>query len=484
MDDLKSKTISGLIWRFGERITAQVISFIVSVVLARILLPEEYGIIAIVTIFINIANVFVTSGLGTSLIQKKDSDNLDFSSMFWASIFLSFFLYLIIFMVSPLIAKIYNNDLLIIVLRIMAIKLPIAAFSSIQQAYVSKKMMYKKFFLSTLFGTFVSAIVGIYMAFSGFGVWALVTQYLVNSIVDTVVLFFTIKWRPSFKFSYKRFIELFKFGWKIMAASLIGTIFDQLRGLVIGIKYSTKDLAFNNKGEQIPNLISINLNTTLDSVLFSSISKIQDDRVKVKQTLKTMLKISAFCFSPILFGLAATSNSLITILLTEKWLPCVPFLQIVCIQQLMGLINTVNMQAIKAIGKSDIILKLEFIKKPLYLIILLITMQFGPLAICIGNAVYGIVALFINCKYNKELFNYGLLEELKDIFYYFILSILMYVFVSIVGLIKINIFLVFIIQVIVGVLFYLGISLIFKVEIIDYIKNFLLKRKCGNEIIK
>lgn len=209
---LKNKTISGLFWRFGERITAQIISFVVSVVLARILLPEQYGIVAIVTIFINLANVFVTSGLGTSLVQKKDADELDFSTMFWASIALSLVLYAIIFIISPIVAKIYNNELLTIVLRVMGLKIPIAAINSIQQAYVQRKMIFKKFFFSTIIGTIISAFVGIGMALKGCGVWALVGQYLTNSVIDTCVLWITVKWKPHFMFSRQRFKTLFSYG--------------------------------------------------------------------------------------------------------------------------------------------------------------------------------------------------------------------------------------------------------------------------------
>ena len=420
IQSLKSKTISGLIWRFGERITAQIISFIVSIVLARLLLPEQYGIVAIVTIFINLANVFVTSGLGTSLVQKKDADELDFSTMFWASIILSLILYAIIFNLSPIIAKLYNNELLTMVLRIMGLKLPIAAINSIQQAYVQRKMIFKKFFFSTIIGTIISAFVGIEMALKGCGVWALVGQYLTNSAIDTCVLWITVKWKPSFSFSMKRFKTLFSYGWKIMASSFIGTMFDELRGLIIGARYSSEDLAYNNRGEQIPALLSSNINSTMESVLFSSISKVQDDKIRVKNVVRRLMKISSFIIMPLLFGISAVADSIIKILLTDKWSECIPYLRIVCISQCFGILNTVNLQAIKAIGKSDTTLKLEFVKKPIYLLIILTMLNISPLAICIGNAIYSIIALLINSKPNKKYLDYGLKEQISDIFIYFI----------------------------------------------------------------
>ena len=256
---LKQKTISGVFWRFGERITAQLITFVVSIVLARMIAPEQYGIIALTTIFINILNVFVTSGLGTSLVQKKTSDTKDFSTMFYASITLAFILYIILFFTAPIIAKIYDSEILIPLLRVMGLRIPIAAVNSIQQAYVQKKMIYRKFFISTLFGTIVSAVVGIYMAVRGYGAWALVGQYLTNSTIDTIVLFIVIDWKPTLYFSFERFKKLFDFGWKIMISSFIGSLFHQLKGMIIGKKYNAASLAYYNKADQIPSLVKNNV---------------------------------------------------------------------------------------------------------------------------------------------------------------------------------------------------------------------------------
>lgn len=461
---LKQKTISGLFWRFGERITAQLISFVVSIVLARILLPEQYGTIACVTIFITIANVFVTSGLGTSLVQKKDPDELDFSTMFWVSLFLSILLYLVLFFAAPFISEAYHDELLIPVIRVMSLKLPIAAFSTIQQAYVTNKMIFKKFFFSTILGTLVSAIVGITMALNGFGVWALVAQYLTNSCIDTIVLFVTVNWRPKIIFSKTRFKKLFGFGWKIMASSFLGTLFDQLRGLIIGLRYTSADLAYNNKGEQLPTIIGNNLNITLDSVLFSSISKVQNSQAAVKNALRRATKISAYVMCPLLLGLAAAGETIVRMLLTDKWLACVPFLQIVCFQQILSILNSVNMQAIKAVGRSDIILKLEFIKKPIYLLMVLCAVPMGPLAICIANAIYGVTALVINTRYNKKLFDYTLREQLGDVIGYILMAGAMGVVVYLVGKLTCNIFILLAVQITSGIILYLLLSVAFHVK--------------------
>ena len=469
--EIKNKTITGLFWRFGERITAQLISFVVSMVLARILMPEEYGLVSLVTIFITLANVFTTNGLGTALIQKKEADKLDFSTMFWAGIIVSFILYIILFICAPIIASAYNNQTLKLIIRIMGLKIPIAAINSIQQAYVSRKMIYKKFFFSTFFGTLVSAIVGIYMAVKNFGVWALVAQYLTNSCIDTIVLFITIDWRPTLQFSIERFKKMFSFGWKVMVTSFIGTFFDQLRGLLIGINYKSEDLAYYNKGEQIPALVGNNINSTMESVLFPAMSKVQDSKEDIKKATRRVMKTNTYIIMPMMFGLAAIASPLIRILLTDKWLKCVPFLQIVCMQQCVGIIGSANLQAIKAIGKSDVLLKLEIIKKPIYLIILIIAMQISPIAIAIGNLLYNIIAIVINAIPNKKFLGYSYIEQLEDVKWNFLLSVSMFLIVYIIGKCNLNIYINITLQILIGVVYYIFMSYILKNESLTYIKN-------------
>ena len=471
--ELKRKTISGLFWKLCERVSAQFVTFVVSVILARILLPDEYGIIAIVTIFINIANVFVSNGLGISLIQKKDADELDFSTMFYSSIILSLIIYLIIYLIAPLLAALYENELLISVIRIMGLRIPIASINCIQQAYVSSKMNYKMFFFSTFIGTVISAVIGVLMAILGFGVWALVAQYLSTALIDTVVLWIVIEWKPALVFSIDRFKSLFSFGWKAMLTSLIGTVFNQLRGLIIGFKYTPADLAYCVKGEQIPLMVT-SLNSTMESVLFTSITKVQDDKKNVKKALSRLTRTSSFLIIPMMFGLVAIAEPLVKILFTDRWLLCVPFLRIVSIQQCLVILNSVNLQAIKAIGRSDISLKLEFIKKPFYLIILFATLSFNPFVIYMGNLFYSIIALFINSYYNKILIDYSIKEQLGDIIGYLILSIFMCVIVFWIGYINLNIYLTMILQIIVGFVFYISFSRILKFDSYVYLKNTLL----------
>ena len=483
-NEIKEKTIKGLFWKFVERIFSQLISFVVSIILARILMPEDYGLIALVIIVINLLGVFVNSGLGTSLVQKKEVDNADYSTLFWSNLCISILIYTLIYILAPFIANIYNNQTIIYILRIMGLNIPIMAIYSIQQAYMQRNMLFKKLLYSTIIGSIISAIVGISMAINGFGVWSLVWQYITNTIINTIVLNFIIKLKPSFIFSKDRFKKLFSYAWRITVSSFIGTFFEQIRGIVIGTKYSSTDLAFNNRGEQIPLVITNNINATMESVLFPSISKLQDDKEKVKRAMSRMIKTSSFILMPLLIGLFAVVEPVVKILLTDKWIECVPYLKIVCIQQCFSIINTINLQAIKAIGRSDIILKLEFIKKPILIIIILLTMYISPIAICIGNAIYTVIALIINSFPNKKILNYSAKDQIYDILIYFVLSIIMGLIVLSLGKLNLDIVLLLIIQITVGGVFYLCASKLLKLDSYEYIKNTIksyLKKGKANE---
>ena len=292
--ELRNKIVTGIGWKFGERIIAQGISFCISIVLARLLTPEEYGTIALVLIFITIANVFVSDGLGAGLIQRRDSGDLEFSTMFFCSLFLGITLYGLLFLAAPLIGKFYSNNKLIIVVRVLSLQLPLASIKTIQHAYISKYMMFKKFFLSTFVGTVVSGVIGIIMAYNGFGVWALVEQYLVNSLIDMIVLFFTVKWRPKALFNYTVAKEILAYSWKLLFASLINVIYSEFRNLIIGKWYSESDLAYNTKGSQFPSLFIINIDTAISSVLFPAMASVHNDSIKLKLLAKKSMKITSF----------------------------------------------------------------------------------------------------------------------------------------------------------------------------------------------
>lgn len=467
-DSLRDQVVSGVIWKFAERIGAQVVTFVVSVVLARLLSPDDYGMIALVTIFITLANTFVDSGFGTALVQKKNADNIDFSTVFYFSIAVSIGLYLLLFFAAPAIGRFYDKPMLVPVLRVLALKLPLAGINTVQNAYVSRKMIFKKFFYATLGGTIASAVVGIAMAYWGYGIWALVAQYLTNSAIDTIVLWITVPWRPDLAFSAKRLKGLFSFGWKILCSSLIYNFYQELRSLVIGKVYTSVDLAYFTKGKQIPQLVVANINTSITSVMFPAIAKVQDDKEKVKQQVRRVVQVGSYLMWPAMLGLAAVSKPLIVLLLTEKWLPCVVFMQIACVQLALQPVQQANLQAIRAIGRSDLILKMEIIKRSLSIILVLLTMRISVLAIALAGVLDTILATLVNTAPNRKLLNYTYSEQIQDLTGPVLMSIVMAIPVYLVNFLPIANILKLLIQIPLGTAIYIGLSVCLKADSFYY----------------
>lgn len=326
MNKNKGNIFSNFIWRFLERCGAQGVSFIVSIVLARLLLPEMYGTIALVTVFLNIMQVFIDSGMGNALIQKKNADDTDFSTVFYFNLVVCSVLYVLMFFIAPVIAKFYNDLSLVPVIRVLSLALLISGVKNIQQAYVSRNMLFKRFFFATLGGTIVAAVLGIWMAYRGYGVWALVAQQLTNAAIDTLILWITVRWRPKLVFSFQRLKGLFSYGWKLLASGLLDVVYNDLRQLIIGKLYSSSDLAYYNKGEHFPKLIVSNINSSIDSILLPVMSRNQDDAVSVKNMTRRAIKLSSYVMAPFMMGMAFCSKTIVTLLLTEKWLDCVPFM--------------------------------------------------------------------------------------------------------------------------------------------------------------
>lgn len=473
--------VSNFIWRFGERCGAQVVLLIVSVVLARILSPKDCGIIALVTAFTTILQVFVDSGLGVALIQKKNADDLDFSSVFFFNIFVCVILYIGIFISAPFISDFYHDDKLIPVIRVVSLTVVIAGVKGIQQSYVSRNMLFKRFFFSTLGGTIFSAFIGIIMAYMGFGIWALVAQQLSNTAIDTLILWLTVKWRPKMMFSFERLKSLLSFGWKLLVSSLLDTIYGNLRNLIIGKVYSSSDLAFYDQGDKFPKAIVININSSIDSVLLPTMSSVQEDSSQVRNMTRRAIKTSTYIMAPLMMGLAFCARPIVRLLLTDKWLPCVPFLQIFCTTYMFWPVHTSNLNALKAMGRSDLYLKLEIIKKIMGLTLLFTTMNISVKAMAYSLLVSGILSQIINSWPNRKLLNYGYLQQLKDILPAIILAVFMGALVSLIELIGLTPLLTLIIQVPIGVVVYIIGSKIFKLEsyyfLLDIIKSFANKTK-------
>lgn len=463
------KILVNFIWRFAERCGAQLVTFIVSIVLARILAPEDYGTIALITVFTTILQVFVDSGLGTALIQKKNADDMDFSSVFYFNFIVCIILYICMFFSAPFISKFYNDNSLTPVIRVISLTIVISGVKGIQQAYVSKYMMFKRFFFSTIGGTIFSAILGIILAYEGCGVWALVAQQLSNTAIDTLILWLTVKWRPKRIFSWKRLVALLSFGWKLLLSSLLDTCYSNLRNLIIGKLYSSADLAFYNQGDKFPKVIVTNVNTSIDSVLLPTMSGAQDNRERVKNMTRRAIKTSTYIMAPFMMGLAFCAEPIVRLVLTDKWLPCVVFLRIFCITYMFWPVHTANLNAINAMGRSDWFLRLEIIKKTMGMIILLSTMWFGVKAMAYSSLLTSVLSQIINSWPNRKLLNYGYLEQVRDFAPGIILAVFMGLCVYIIGYIPLNDGATLIIQIIVGAAIYIGMSAILKLEEFEYL---------------
>ena len=474
----KSNVLSNLSWKFAERISSQLVTLIVSIILARLLTPQDYGIIAIVTIFITFANVFVSDGFGNALIQKKEVDALDYSSVLYFNLVISIILYTIIFFSAPFISSFYGDgyEILTPVLRVLGLRIIISAINSVQQAYISRKMIFKKFFWSTLIGTIISAIIGIALVYSGFGVWSLVGQYLANTTVGTIVLAITLKKKPIMAFSFARLKSMIGFGSKVLGTSLLITGYQELRALIIGKMYSSEDLAYYDKGRQFPNLIVTNINTSIGAVLFPKMAQEQDDKTKIREITRKSIRFSSYLMCPLMLGLAAVAEPFVKIVLTDKWLPCVPLLQMFCIFYLFQPIHTANTQAIKAIGRSDICLKLELIRDAIQLVFLLTLMWVSVEAIVLSMAVLSAIFTLFNAYPNKKLLDYSFKQQMLDILPSVGMSVIMSIGVYLLTLIPINTLLLLILQVLIGGIFYLFLSILTKNEELKYFIN-LIKRK-------
>ena len=469
----KKTIINSLIYKFMERCGYQGVAFLVQIVLARLLSPADYGVISLLAIFITVSQVFVQSGFNTALIQKKDVDEVDYSSVFFVSLGISVVLYVILFFCAPYIALFYNMPELSKYLRVLAIILIPGAFNSIQNAQIARRMEFKKLMYSTWIAVIVSGIVGILLAYLQFGTWSLVFQQLTNQVLVCIILGKMIKWCPAIKFSWQKVKVLFSFGWKLLCSNLIDTIYTNLQGLVIGKKYNSSTLGIYNRGKQFPQLLVDNINGSIQSIMLPTLSKYQDDKVILKSMMRRSIVTSSLIIFPLLTLLGIVARPLVTLVLTEKWIECVPYMWIYCFIYAFMPIHTANLQAINAQGRSDQFLKLEIIKKCYGVLILCFTIGLfeSPIAIAIGGAVSTIISCFVNAYPNKKLLNYSYLEQMKDILPEMILSFVMGMAIYPISFMNIPDILLIIIQGICGIFIYCLLAWLFKLEPFLYLMH-------------
>jgi len=475
-----NKVVKNCLWRFAERCGAQGVSLIVTVILARLLDPEVYGVIALISVFVSLLGVVVDSGFGDALIQKKDADNLDFSTVFYFNILICLTSYAVIYFAATLIADFYHRAELTPMIRVMSLSLLISGVKNVQMAYVSRNLEFKRFFFATLGGTIAAAVVGIWMAYRGFGAWALIAQSLLNHTIDTAILWISVKWRPQLAFSFSRLKELFSFGWKMFVSALVNTAYGKINELIIGKIYSPSALAFYNRGTQFPAAIVGNLDTSIVSVLFPVLSSVQNDPNIIKAMTRRTLKVSTYLIMPMMFGLAACSEPLIRLLLTDKWILSVPYLRIFCVSYAFWPLLSDNMNAIRSLGYSNYYLAVDTTKKVISLIGLLISMWFGV----IWMAHSFMFTTIISCSFaiipNKKLLNYTCREQFADILPQIILTIIMGGIVYCVTFLRLSDWATLLIQVPLGVIIYILGSKLMKIDSFDYLWGIVKSAKHKN----
>lgn len=477
--NIKKKVISGAVWKFAERIIAQAVSLIVSIIIARLLNPSDYGVVSIVTVFFSFANVIISGGLNTALIQKKEADKDDYNTVFTISFILAIFLYFALFLTAPFIAKIYKQPILVSIIRVLGFSLPIYALKSVVCAYISANLQFRKFFFATLGGTLTSAVVGIFMALNGFGAWALVAQQLTNTVIDTLILFLVTKLKLSFNMTFNRVKGLVQYGYKILLSSLLGVTVNQINPLFIGLKYTSADLSFYTKGRSFPETLSSSMTYTISSVLFPALSKYQDDKERLLQCTRLYMRIASFVVFPVMLGFAGIAENFVLVLLGEKWLPTVYYIQIASIATMFDVVAAGNCETIKAMGRSDIFLKIEVIKKIGYFITLILFLVFSnsPRVLAISLLVCTVIQVVVNSIPNRKLIVYKGIQQIKDIFPNFFIAIIMFFVVEIVGKIQINAIAVLCLQILTGMLVYLLIAILTKNKAISILVNIIKKRR-------
>lgn len=466
MGNSRNTVLSGFIWSFGERILAQVVSLVVGIVLARTLSPEDYGVISIVMVFITICDIFVSSGFGTAIVRQDKAENIDFNTAFILSFSMSLILYIVLFFSSPIIASFYNMPILKQVVRVFGIRIIISSFNNIQQAYIQRQMKFKKFFVATLFGTLFSCVVGIVMAYTGFGVWALVAQYMTNTIIDTAVLFFVGGWKPKLEFSTKSAKTIYSFGWKMLCSQLIFTLSNDIRSLIIGKVFGSNDLAYYEQGKKYPAVIVDNINVGISKVMLPTFAKSQNNLTQLKTMLRKSIRTGLFIVAPLMCGFAAVSNTFVSVVLTNKWLPAVPFIFIFCIAYMTRPLEELCHRVMLAIGKSGVVMIIMVVinATSLALTIFATFILKSVLCIAIFYLVHTIISLICFMYATNKYIGYQLIEQLKDTFPIIFNGLIMGVIIYPLYLLRLNSVFILMIQTVLGIMIYFILSYITKIE--------------------
>lgn len=470
MESRNNRIKKSMFWVLFDKFGTQLVSLLVTFVLARFLLPEDYGVVAIVTVFVEFANTIVLSGFSVALVQKAVVDEEDYSSVFIVNMIIAIGLYLILFLCAAPIAEWYGEKMLATLLPILSVLLLFTPFNTIHSAIIAREMCFEKSFVSNLVCIVISGAVGIGMAVAGFGVWSLILSQLVSRAVALLVMLYIIKWRPKWC-SLQRAKSLLTYGWKLLAASLFGVLCDNLSQLVVGKWYNADQLGFYNRGNSIPNVLIDKINSSISAVTFPAMAERQDEKKALWELSKSTLSRSCFVLFPILFGLIGIAPQFIEVTLTSKWLPCVPFLQVACIKQIVIPFQTVNGNIIKAVGQSGLFLKVEGISRIVNLLALLGTVHHGPLSIMWGTVFSAMISALLYITAGNKILTCEFWTQLKSVQKPLLASIIMLFVVCCLQKIRLPIFFVLCLQVLIGSMVYFLMTWILKCPEIVYIAS-------------
>lgn len=481
-NSLKDKTISALIWTALDTVVVKAVGLVISIVIARLLSPSDYGVIGMLAIFIAIAQSVVDGGFSSALIQRNYVSNTDYSTIFYFNIIVAVVMYLVLYFSAEAIADFYNEPRLILLSKVLGFSFVINSFALIQRTILTRELDFKTQMKISVISVIISGFIGVYLAYSGHGVFALVFQVLSRSAINSILLWVFNSWKPTLVFSIDSFKSLFSFGSRLLLSGILDVIFNNLSILVIGKVFSTISLGFYTKAKELQTIPSSTLTSIIQKVSFPSFSKIQNDNEKLLRSFRKAQQLSVFMIFPVMYGIMVTSDTLIELLLTDKWLPAAPYLRLLCIVGAFYPINALNLNILNVKGRSDLFLRLEIIKKMLTAIVIFTTYRWGIIAMIYGQIFQSVVCLFINSYYSSKLIKYGFLKQFKDIAPCAILTFIMIVIVYYVGIIiDLSLLFKFIIQTILAIGIYLFTAYILKLqafmEICNIVSSKILKRK-------
>lgn len=463
-ENLKKDTTKGVFWSLIERFGTQGVQFLVMLVMARLLSPNDYGVVGLLVVFVSIAQAFVDGGFSQALIRKKDRTEIDNSTVFYFNIVVSVVIYLIFYLFAPYVSVFYNMPTLTPFMRVICLSIIINAFGVVQRALFNANIDFKAQAKASLIAIVISGAIGISLALRGFGPWALVWQQLSNLIVNTLFLWIYSEWRPLLAYSWKSFNELFSFGSKLLATSLLNAIYNNIQTIVIGKLYSAKSLGLYSRAAHFADLPSQQFTSVFMRVTFPVLCKVQDDLERLTSVYRRMLRVSAYIVFPLLIGMAAVAHPMIRVFIGEQWIECAYMLQIICFAEMWYPIHAINLDILQVSGRSDLFLKIEIYKKIVSLALLAISAPFGIIAMCYSNLLSSLICLYINTYYSSKILGISLLSQLKDLFPTISLAMVMFVIVQVVIFFISNVFAQLIVGIIVGVVVYVSLSYILRFQ--------------------